>query len=666
MSAVDVRVFLEGKEIPAKYIQGITISQATNTLNRAVVNLSFSPTKPPFEIRKDGPIDILIVVNGQILFQGVVLAQSQTKTSQGTQISLSAISSFSLLNTLRIGLLSPTFNPANIPAIWIAQMGGTVFLPKYLSPEEKGAVAYDVTSLIFNIVKKIKKRIDNKDIPLKAQHPIRQFLEELLKLDEDKWKAVAIDYGQACKSKSGASPTKVDLELEGKEWWKKVHNKYKLSDRIVEYSPFTVASIRFFFPPGNLAEIVHAIFQGAMFSGQTVMASLQDILFAFLSYMLLNFIEVSTEKGIALVPKPRLLSALPPKSNILPPYAVQGISLSIADSQVPTRTLVVPNNMAIPNADPTVIRIASSSYIVAYPEEIEKKSLLLGLKIMEKAGLVEKADPHKPLPDLAQEYYTAKCSMPKPVMAVISEEEKKRGIIPNTVQVPTQLQALVDQFLGQTSTFKAWLTLYGWAAYNHLTLEGQAKRAQVQSAFNPWALVDHTVVFSDGNQIYMGHAEEITHVITPTGAYTTYQLSHVKIITEEFLAHVIGGSKKKEKEKPQKGELAEFDKDDKEFFGEDFTIFDLTASKGVDELETPDYEELKKYHKEVFGIEYKDEYDDKAIANYLLDRNKPIDFVYTTLWPRKMAEDIKGALKQMDRNEELVKKISDIIDTQWL
>lgn len=473
-----------------------------------------------------------------------------------------------------------------------------------------------------------------------------------------------MDYGQACKNKSGSAPAKVDIELEGKEWWKKVHEKYKLSDRIVEYSPFTVAAVRFFFPPGNLAEIVHAIFQGAMFSGQSVMASLQDILFAFLSYMLLNFIEVSTEKGIALVPKPRMLSALPPKSNILPAYTVQGISLSIADSQVPTRTLVVPNNMAIPNADPTVIRIVSSSYIVGYPEEIEKKALLVGLKIMEKAGLVEKADPQKPLPDLAQEYYTAKCGMPKPIMAVISEEEKWRGIIPNTVQVPQQLQALVDQFLGQTSTFKAWLTLYGWAAYNHLTIEGQARRAQVQGAFNPWVLVDHTVVFADGNQLYMGHAEEIVHTITPTGAYTTYLLSHVRIITEDFLKHVTEG--KKEKPKPQKGEVAEFDHDESEFFGEDFTVFDLTASKGVDNLETPDYEELKKYHQKIYGIEYKDEYDDKAIANLLLDNNKPLDYVYTHLWPRKMAEDIEGALKQMDENKDLVKKVADIIDRQWL
>jgi hypothetical protein len=659
-------VYIEGVKIADEYLAGVSISIGHNRFMSASITLLAPPDRfSPLKFRTYP--NVVITVDGYVIFKGVIHTVSQSRSPQGTSLNLQAVSHWELLKSLTFMLANPLNLPAYLNVLVSGQSFGYVAVPKYVSSsdDKKSTVVISQEAFFLAIFKDIWKKYKEKKASPQFQ-PVKEFLQTLLNLyQKDDYWTYQLKYLSGDKYLN--PETKGTLQLAVREFWKNLVEHYRFDEYLLEYWKYTSALFKLFFESLMVNEAYKVMFENALVNGNLTQTSVYDMLMTVIGLMLANMVELPTPEGPKLVLKPLLHSARPPKPNLLPKEFVKAIQTQGTLMGKPTRTYIQPTSAGIKLLQGVLAKaslppiIAGRLFITAYPEEVEKQALIEALKLLGK-----NPDPKKPVEALAQEYYlnVSKEIPPKPFGSVLTEEEKIRGILPNTVPFPESLGSWFDAYKGKDRNFRFWLLLYGYAKLMHLEALKQTSVAQVSTAPNIFAVPGHTILFADNDRVFMGYLEAVTHTFSPQGAGTSYQIVAVEDVTEELSEYLY---QTQETDKEQfKGSGITVELDHSEFFGEELTIFDcLTDSPNSGKIRTFTSDDLNDFYKTVYGSELADNDTLKKVFYPESKPTGPLEVVgrYAEVWYRELLketeETIAKLFEQTIPNEE-VKRLVEV------
>jgi hypothetical protein len=652
------KVYIEGVEVDPQYIENLSLSLGHNRFMSASLTLSFLPDKFS-PIRIDRYANIVIELDGYVYFKGVIVNIAQQRSPQGVSLNIQAVSPWELLRTLSFILINPVNLAAYLPALVAGQNFGYLVIAKWISQDKevKSSVINTPEALFYKILQGLWKKIkENKAPPVKDFKPVKEFLQALLDIHKkDEYWRYQVKYVDT--EKLEKIEQKGEFELATRKWWQAIAEKYKLTEYLAEYSPYTAALFKFFYKSLRVENVYKLVFENALTGGSVYQQSVMDLLMSYLGLWIANFMEIPTPNGPQVVIKPQLESARPPKPNVIPKELVLSVTTQSNLLNRPTRVYVEPTSAGLKIVQGALAKagvpaqLAGRFLITAYPEEVEYQALYSALKLIGK-----KVDKKMPLEDLAYTYYVAsgKDIPPKPYGAVLTSEEEKRGIVAQTVRIPDSLADWYDALKTADKNYRFWQVLYAYAKYAYNEQANQTNVAQLVTPLNLYAMPGHTVLFEDNDRIYMGYLTDVVHQLTPDSGSTVYRIIGVRDITDELVEYLLEPPSGKE---VRKGKAVSVEIDKSEFFGEELTFFDMTTKSVSDEtIETFDQETLKDYYK-LYGTE---PITNEELKSIFIDRDEPdvFSFVakYGKLWWRKLkpaTEDaIKEEFKKTVQNEE--------------
>ena len=547
-----LRIDLEGITLPAEIIQDVQISFGLNTLGVARLSIGgdvfysgvFSDEKAYEKLSAillKGYPDIKIYFDGNLLFEGIVTRISFSRSSQDSAIFMDCISNFYLLNIAKVFLRNITS---------VDQIGQTL---------ANGAVYPVLQDLGTENALLIKKLIE-----------ISEFINKKEFRDKDPIKEIAK------KIFSIYDYTPEDYAI--KTWLDEVKKVYQFEDRIDSFVPNSRHIFRFLLDYMKNIHIFYQYLTGMALREGFKIEDLFSMFLKFVNLFQLYIVELPTTKGTSIIVKPMMLFHKPPKCNVIPSH--QLISFSVSEdtgAEKPTRIYVRLSDMTtnlIGQASTLLLGEILVSNTVVAPEELEKIRLI---RLAEDAGIGSYEElKNKDIDEIAQLVFkniSVFGTNPRITLNLnkeTTEEEKKRGIIPDFYDVPPAL----SESLKSLPSYNAWLLLKELALNHFYFMRGQYSQASITLVFNPFLIPGHTVIFSDGLHKYFGFASTVTHNITPSGAY-----SSVSLINFSRIDH----------------------SEDRDPFTEYISPFELVEDG--DYMTTWNDEFLNRYYQELFGTE---------------------------------------------------------------
>jgi len=494
---MDIKVVVEGVELPKGVVDQITISYAWNGLARAEFLIPGDVLYPGFLSQGDvyerfsaillrGYPDVRVFVDGALLFEGLLTNVTTSRTENGASVRLECDSHFTLTALFNTFLI----NFSQFGALGQWWFNGATY-PKLTTATGLGGADWLVRELIGELVELFREGG-------RVEDPFAYLAERVFKLYE-----------------------RIDREeFAIADWALKFLEVLPLYEYVRSYPPNSRHVVRFFGEYSTAINDFFAFAAGAILKESSSVLNLFQLYLKLLATFRQGFVEVLTERGLEMLIKPQWMFYPPPKSNLFPSHCLTAYSvMEETGLQRPTRTFVRPINLMFhlaENADPLIAGAVALNQMVAAPEELEKAVVL---DVAEQLGIAVDSD--RTLEEIVRAVYATlevrkDNSFMKRYHAFLTEEEKQRGVVPHYVDLPPGIS---DALTG--SSPRNWLLLKELAQLEHLSARAQFSTVSLTTTFNPYAIAGHPFMFHDGWHAYGGFAAVVTHTISSQGAVTS-------------------------------------------------------------------------------------------------------------------------------------------------